>query len=404
MEGEKEPMTIPKIVILGAGYGGLMTAVYLQRDLQYNEAEVLLVNKHDYHYMKTALHEPAAGTTPQEAVKVNISEIINTDLIHFRKGTVEAIYPKEKRVVLQDGEIDYDYLVIALGSDVETFGIQGLKEHAFGITSLNSVRLIREHIERTFSRYAAEGEDEANLTIVVGGAGFTGIEFVGELADRIPFLCKKYHVPMEKVKIINIEAAPTVLPGFDQELVDYAVDQLQRKGVRFLLNTPIKACTEESVELANGDKIRSKTVIWTGGVRGNRIVEEAGFEAIRGRVKVDATLRAPGYTDVFVIGDASVVFNAEGRPYPPTAQIAVQQGVVCAHNLIALIRGGRLQPFVPHIQGTLASLGRKTGVGIVGKIKLKGGTALWMKKASDLRYLYKLGGVPLVIKKGRLFG
>ncbi len=391
-------------MILGAGYGGLMTAIHLQRDIQYNEAEVTLVNKHNYHYMTTHLHEPAAGTAPQEAVKVNIDEIINTDLIHFRKGTVEAIDPKEKRVILHDGELHYDYLVIALGSEPETFGIQGLREYAFGITSLNAVRTIREHIEYTFSRYHEEGEQESYLTIVVGGAGFTGIEFVGELADRMPDLCRQFDIPREKVRIISVEAAPTVLPGFDKELVEYAMERLQAKGVEFRINTPIKSCTAEGIELANGENILSKTVIWTGGVRGNHLLEEAGFETVRGRVKVDPALRAPGYEDVFVIGDASVVFTKEGRPYPPTAQIATQQGENCAKNLLSLLRGGTLEEFTPSIQGTLASLGRSDGIGVVGKIRLKGGSARLMKKASDLRYLYKLGGVSLVLKKGRLFG
>lgn len=397
-------MPLPKVVILGAGYGGLMTAVRLQRDLEYNEAEVLLVNKHDYHYMKTHLHEPAAGTASQEAVKVNIDEIINTSLIGFRKGTVTAIKPKEKRVVLEDGELGYDVLVIALGSETETFGIEGLREHAFGITSLHSVRIIREHIEGIFVRARELEGDEGDFTFVVGGAGFTGIEFVGELADRLPVLCEQYGVPREKVRLINIEAAPTILPGFDQELVDYAIDQLMGRGVQFLIKRPIKACSAGGIELADGERIATKTVIWTGGVRGNHVVEEAGFEAKRGRVKVDEYLRPPGYEDLFIIGDVSVVFNEEGRPYPPTAQIAVQQGEVCAENLIAMIRGGSLRKFVPQIQGTLASLGRRKGIGVVGKMKLRGEAALWLKRASDLRYLYKLGGVSLVMRKGRFFG
>ncbi|HEY8343205.1 MAG TPA: NAD(P)/FAD-dependent oxidoreductase, partial [Calditerricola sp.] len=252
-----------------------------------------------------------------------------------------------------------------------------------------------------FARYKNEPEREELLTIIVGGAGFTGIEFVGELADRVPELCKAFDVDPAKVKIINIEAAPTALPGFDPELVEYAMNVLQKKGVTFRINTPIKECTPEGVILANGEEIKAGTVVWTGGVRGNSLVEKAGFETMRGRVKVDDYLRAPGYDNVFVVGDCSLVFNEQGRPYPPTAQIAIQEGQNCARNLVALIRGGSLEPFKPHIRGTVASLGRDEAIGIVGGRKLTGAAAVWMKKLIDLRYLYLIGGLSLVLRKGR---
>jgi NADH dehydrogenase len=393
-------MAIPKIVILGAGYGGLITAVNLQKELNYNEAEVTLVNKHHYHYITTHLHEPAAGTASHESVKINIDSVINKEKINFRKGVVELIDTANRRVILSDGELDYDYLVIALGSEPETFGIEGLKEHAFSIRSLNSVRMIREHIEYMFSKYSYT-HDDSYITLVVGGAGFTGIEFVGELADRVPKLCAQFDVPLEKVRIINIEAAPTVLPGFDQRLIDYAMKVLTEKGVEFKTNTPIKLCTPDGIVLANGEEIRAKTVVWTGGVRGNSVVEKSGFETMRGRVKVDPYLIAPGYEDVFIIGDSALVFNEEGRPYPPTAQIATQQGETCAYNLIAKIRGSAMKPFVYNYKGTLASLGKGEGIGVIGKTKLLGLTAALMKRATDLRYLFMLGGIPLVLKKGK---
>lgn len=392
-------MAIPNIVILGAGFGGMMTAVHLQKQLNYNEADVTLINKHDYHYITTHLHEPAAGTASHESVKVDIDSIIDLNKIKFRQAVVESIDTTNKTVKLNDDEIQYDYLVVGLGSEPETFGIEGLKEYALSIRSLNAVRMIREHIEYMFSKYNHE-RDDAYVTFVVGGAGFTGVEFVGELADRVPELCAQFDVPREKVRIISIEAAPTVLPGFDPKLVEYATQVLQEKGVEFRTGTPIKQCTPDGIVLANGEEIRSKTVIWTGGVRGNSIVERSGFETVRGRVKVDEYLRAPNYEDVFIIGDAAVIFNEQGRPYPPTAQIAIQQGEICAYNLLALIRGSQLKPFVPHILGTLASLGKGEGIGVVGKRKLLGGTAAMMKKAADLRYLFRLGGVSLVLRKG----
>lgn len=206
-------MSTPKILILGAGYGGLMTALKLQKELSYGEADVTLINKHDYHYITTQLHELAAGTGDPEDARVFLDELLDARKIRFVKAVVTEIKPQERKVETTGGTFDYDYLVIGLGSEPETFGIQGLKEYALCIRSLNAVRMIREHIEYNFARYKNEPEREELLTIIVGGAGFTGIEFVGELADRVPELCKAFDVDPAKVKIINIEAARRPSPA-----------------------------------------------------------------------------------------------------------------------------------------------------------------------------------------------
>ncbi|WP_027092351.1 NAD(P)/FAD-dependent oxidoreductase [Cohnella thermotolerans] len=393
--------SIPKIVILGAGYGGVLTSLRLQKELNYNEADVTLVNKHDYHYITTHLHMPAAGTDHPDNARVNISKLIDEFKIDFVKSTVVQIRPQDRKVILEDGTLSYDYLVIALGGESETFGIPGLAEHAFTIRSINSVRLIREHIEYQFARYKREPHRTDYLTFIVGGAGFTGIEFVGELADRVPELCKQFDVEPSLVKIINIEAAPTALPGFDPELVEYAMQVLQKKGVTFRIGTAIKECTPDGVVVGEGEEIKAQTVIWTGGVRGNRLIEEAGFETTRGRVKVDEYLRAPGHENIYVLGDNSLMFNEEGRPYPPTAQIAMQQGVNCAHNLVASIRNQSPKPFVFSNKGTVASLGKGEAIGIAFGKKYKGRVAAWLKKLIDLRYLFIIGGIPLVLRKGK---
>lgn len=392
---------IPRIVILGAGYGGIVTAIRLQKELNYNEADVTLVNKHDYHYITTHLHMPAAGTDNPENARVNILKLIDEFKIDFVKSTVVQIRVQDKKVILEDGTLSYDYLVIGLGGEPETFGIPGLAEHAMNIRSINSVRLIREHIEYQFARFKREPRRTDYLTFIVGGAGFTGIEFIGELADRIPKLCREFDVDPSIVKIYNVEAAPSALPGFDPELVQYAMEVLEKKGVTFKIGMAIKECTPDGVILADGEQIKSSTVIWTGGIRGNRLVEEAGFEAMRGRVKVDEHLRAPGHDNIFILGDSSIVMNPEGRPYPPTAQIATQQGYVCAQNLVASIRNEPLKSFEYKNKGTVASLGKGEAIGIVGTRKMKGGVAAAMKKVVDMRYLYLIGGIPLVIRKGR---
>ena len=393
--------SIPKIVILGAGYGGILTAQRLQKALNYNEADVTLVNRHEYHYFTTHLHMPAAGTDSIEHTRVSISKLIDEFKIDLVKSSVQEIRTQQKKIILEDGTLSYDYLVIALGGEPETFGIPGLDKYALTIRSINSVRLIREHIEYQFAKYKNENNAQEHINFVVGGAGFSGIEFVAELADRIPGLCKEFDVDPSMVNIYNIEAAPTALPGFAPELVEYAMNLLTKKGVTFKMGVAIKECLPNGVILASGEEIKASTIVWTGGIRGNRLIEAAGFEAMRGRVKVDEYLRAPGQDNIFIIGDGSLMINPEGRPYPPTAQIAMQQGECCAHNLVAAIRNQQPKKFAFSNKGTVASLGKGQGIAVVGSKTYKGWTAAQLKKVVDLRYLFIIGGIPLVLKKGR---
>ncbi|WP_438821094.1 NAD(P)/FAD-dependent oxidoreductase [Desertibacillus haloalkaliphilus] len=393
----------PKIVILGAGYGGLMTASQLTKELGYNEADITLVNKHEYHYQTTWLHEPAAGTMHHDRARMPIDYILDLKKVNFVQDSVVEIKREDKKVILENGEVDYDYLVVALGSEAETFGVPGVHEHAFSKWTVNGVREVKEHIEYQFAQYhnREEGRDEL-LTFVVAGAGFTGIEFVGELTERVPELCKEFDIPREKVKMYVIEAAPTALPGFDPELVEYAMDLLESRGVEFKIDCPIKEVIEDGVILNNGEEIKSETVVWATGVRGNSVIEKSGFEAMRGRIKVESDLRAPGHDDIFIVGDCALIINEEiNRPYPPTAQIALQQAGTCASNIKALVKGGELKAFTPDIKGTVASLGGKEAIGVVGKKKLFGTSASMMKKVIDNRSLYLLGGMSLVVKKGK---
>lgn len=395
----------PRIVILGAGYGGMMTASRLSKQLRYNDAEVILINKHNYHYQTTWLHEPAAGTMHHDRTRMRIDSVIDTNKVKFIKDVVLEIKRPDNKVILESGEIEYDYLVVGLGSEPETFGIPGVEENALAIRSVNSVRQIREHIEYMFASYKnSEIKHEDFLTFIVAGAGFTGIEFVGELTERIPELCKEYDIERKKVKILSVEAAPSALPGFDPELVEYAMNLLESRGVEFKINTPIKEVTKEGVILATGEEIKSRTVVWTTGVRGSSVMDKSGFETMRGRVKVEPDLRAPGFENVFILGDCALIFDKEtNRPYPPTAQIAIQQSATVAKNVLTLVSGRNdFETFKPDIKGTVASLGGKEAIGIVGSRKLYGQSASAMKKIIDNRYLYLLGGLPLVMKKGKL--
>lgn len=399
-------MKKPKIVVLGAGYGGLTTAVNLKKTVGTQNADIILVNKNEYHYETTWLHEVAAGTISPERASYKIEDITGGG-ITFLKATVTNVDVTARKVDTDAGELTYDYLVIGLGFEGETFGITGLKEHALSLADLNQARRVREHIEHQFVSWTKDDvKDDTKLTIVVGGAGFTGIELLGELANRVPEICAEFNIPKSKVRIICVEAAPTVLPGFDEELVAYAKEYLSAKGVEFSIGTPVVEATEAGVKIKTGDDtfdfIEAGTVIWAAGVRGNSLIESSGIENNRARIMVRDDLRAPGFDDVFIVGDCSVFLNPETeRPYPPTAQIAMQQAVTIANNIKHLMNNEPTEGFVYSDKGAVCSLGHSSAIGAPFGKKVVGKPAAALKKVVDNRALLLVGGPSLVMKKGK---
>src|SRR5699024_10445189 len=317
----------PKIVVLGAGYAGLKTVRDLTKKLSAEEADIVLVNKHNYHFESTWLHEVAAGTINPNQARFMLSDVVNPNHVRLIYDEVVEVKKEEKRVVLENGEITYDYVVIALGFESNTFGIKGMEENAFAIVDIDSSREIREHIELQFAKYKTdENAKDSDLTILIGGAGFTGIELLGELVEKVPKLCKKYDVDRHKVKIINVEAMPSILPMFDKELVSHATQSLEDRGVEFRLGAAINECTENGFVVGDDNElIEAGTVVWTGGVTGSSVLTDSGFELTRGKVTVNGDLRAPGHDNIFILGDCAWVMDEEAdRPFPPTAQAAMQ--------------------------------------------------------------------------------
>lgn len=397
--------TKPKIVVLGAGYAGLKTVRALTKKLSAEEADIVLVNKHNYHYEATWLHEVAAGTISPNQARFILSDVVNPKRVELIYDEVIKVKKEDKCVLLKNGEITYDYLVVALGFESNTFGIKGMAEHAFSIVDIISSRLIREHLELQFAKYySEEHENGASLNILVGGAGFTGIELLGELVERVPKLCKKYDIDRRKVKIINVEAMPHILPTFSDDLAAYAQKSLEDRGVEFRLNAAIKECTKDGFIIGEDHKeIKAGTIVWTGGVTGSSVLGESGFDITRGKVTVEGDLRAPGEENIFVIGDCAWVMDPEtDKPFPPTAQAALQHGGVCADNIIALMQGSPLTSFRFDNKGTVASLGVNDGIGMIfdGK-ELTGKAAAAMKKVVDNRSVLLLGGPKMLLKKGK---
>ena len=394
-----------KVLVLGAGYAGLQTVAKLQKQLSEQDAQITLINKNDYHYESTWLHEASAGTISYEDALYPIQSVLKKH-VDFVCAEVTKIDRNAKKVETTHGIFEYDILVVALGFESETFGISGMKEHAFQIENVHTSRQISCHIEDQFANYAAsKTKDDKDLAILVGGAGFTGIEFLGELTDRIPELANKYGVDPSKVKMTCVEAAPKMLPMFSDDLVSYAVSYLEERGVEFKVGTPIVAANEKGFVVKVNDEeqqLEANTVVWAAGVRGSHLMEKS-FEGVkRGRIVTKQDLTIEGYDDIFVIGDVSAFIpEGEERPLPTTAQLAMQQGEKTATNVAKILKGESTEPFVYNDRGTVCSLGHRDGVGVVFGREITGKKAAFLKRVIDTRAVFKLGGIGLAYKKGK---
>lgn len=397
-------MNKPHIVVLGAGYGGILTVVKLQKLLHDNEAAITLVNKYDYHFQTSCLHENAAGTLHQDRSKIKIKDIINRSKINFIIDEVVSIKSNAKKLKLKNQEIHYDLLVIGLGFEPATEGIPGLAEYAHSITDINSARFIREHMEYNLAKYAKDEEkDSSRLNIVIGG-GITAVEFAGELINQIPIMCKEYDVEKALVNVYMLEENASFLPDFDEKLVNYAVNSLQSRGVEMIHGAVINACHEDRVTYVKDGKeysIPSHTFIWAGGTKANAVVENSGMTMVNGKVEVRASLQSSQDSAIFVVGDCAYIADENGKEISPTAKIAIEEADTAARNIIKCLRDEELVSFRPAKQEVMATLGKDDGVAVLQNRSLFGWKAVLMKRLADNRYLYELGGLNLLLKKGK---
>ncbi|GGP13900.1 NAD(P)/FAD-dependent oxidoreductase [Oceanobacillus neutriphilus] len=397
-------MNKPHIVILGAGYGGIMTAVKLQKQLGQNEAEITLVHKYDYHFQTSCLHENAAGTLHQDCSKIKIKDIINRSKINFIIDEVVSIKRETKKIRLKNRKLNYDLLVIGLGAEPNTKGIPGLNEYTYPITDINSARFIREHIEYNFASYAnGIKKDESRLNIVIGGGGILGVAFAGELINQIPIMCKEYDVEKTQVHLYMLEESTTLLQGFDEELAHYAITSLQSRGVEVIHQAKLNECQDNKVIYEVEGKeyvIPSRTFIWTGGVEANPIFEKAGLTLKNKKIEVYSNMLSTKDDSIFVVGECAYTVNENGEEILPTAKKAVEEAAVVVKNISLWLRNKELTSCQPVKQGMLATLGRDDGVATIQNHKVFGWKAVLIKRISDNHYLYKLGGWNLLLKKG----
>lgn len=380
-----------KIVIVGAGYAGMAAAAHLNKA----STPFTVVNNHDYHYLTTLLHEAAGGRGPGANYQVAIKEVLKQDTSELAVDEITGLDREKKVVTGKSGEYSYDYLIYSMGWISEYFGIKGLKEYGLSITNLDTAVQIREHIENEFKAYKQD-QDERHLRIALGGAGLTGIELLGELLEHLPQLCKALDIPFSKVDIQCIEAMPTILPMVAEHLRPYVAETLTNKGGKLRTNTKIMEVTPGVVHLDGDEKVEAGTIVWTGGVRANPLLTDAGFTVDRrGRAKVNSFMQSVDDDHIFIAGDSAWAENADGRPYPPTAQMAEQMGALAAHNLGALLAGKPMKGFNPRNWGTLCSLGSEVGVGDAFGVPIKGAVAALAKEGSKAKYLWELGGLQL---------
>lgn len=378
-----------RIVVLGAGYAGLRAAKELVSLKA--EAEIILINKNDYHYESTQLHEVAVGTKNPNDITFKIRDIISPK-IKFIQDEVTKIDRSHKKVVLKNSEaVSYDFLVNALGFESETFGIKGAEEFGLAIVDVKSALIAKKHLEDTLARYTSS-QDENDLHIIVCGAGFTSIEYLGELVHRLPELIKRFNLPKDKIKIYCIEAGSKVLPMLDDHLAEYAVNYLKSHGVELHTATKITELTKNSV--ISDDKVyEANTIIWTVGVKGSHVMAESGYDQKRNRLLVNTDLSSPDDPNEFVIGDVSAVPGPSGRPYPTTGQISIAQADAAAENIIAKLKGQATKSFSFKSLGTVCSLGPSNGVAelsMMGHWKVKGHLAAPLKRIVNDRSVLEL--------------
>lgn len=395
-----------KIVVLGAGYAGLQTVHRLQK-LVKDKAQITLVDKNDYHYEATELHEVASGTQPALKITYPLADVLDPAVTTFVQAEVVKVDQAKKQVELRDrAALAYDYCVLALGFVSETFGIKGAKENALEMTNIKQSLAIYDHIMEAMRKYKAT-KDEKYLQLVVCGAGFTGIELAGALAEGRATYAKEAGVAPKEVKITVIEAATRLLPMFSEKLADYGVKLVESLDVTLLCGAKIMEVAPEKVfyeKDGQNESLSAATIIWTTGVSGSPVVNASNLKERRGRVVVTKHLTDPDDDELYLLGDvAAVMDEATKRPYPTTAQIATQMANYAAKDLAERINTGHhlAQPFSYHSKGTVASVGNTHGFGIVGKTEIKGYPASFVKKMIMNKSLYEIGGLKELLAKGR---
>jgi NADH dehydrogenase len=389
-----------KIVILGGGYAGVEAAKVLNKKFKKdNNVEITLINSNPYHTLLTELHEIAGHRTEKESVMVDLYSVFKATKVNVVRDTVANIDYKEQVLTSEKGSYKYDYLVLACGAEPAFFGVEGVQENAFTIWSLKDALKIRTHVESMFEKAQSEKDvmkRKELLTIIVAGAGFTGVETVGELFDQKKILCEKYGINENEVTIYNVEAMPNILPMLKPNLQNKATNYMKKKKVEVLTNAAIVKATPDGIALKDGREIKAKTLIWTCGVQGNSFVPGTGItQGKRNRIQVNEFMQSADYTNVYAIGDNGYL-EIDGKPFPQVVESAIQTGECAAKNIYADITKTEKSKFELNIHGFMVSIGSHYCVAELMGVQMSGFIAMAMKHLVNLHYLWGVGGVKLI--------
>lgn len=381
---------MPRVVIVGAGFGGLWAARALAR----TKFKVTLIDRNNYHTFLPLLYQVAAAEVEPEEIVYPVRSILrplrNAD---FLLAEVERVNFAARRVETSLGEVPYDYVVLGLGSTTHFFGVPGAAEHAFSLKTLDDGVRLRNHILCCFERAAQlnPAERRRRLTFTIVGGGPTGVEFAGALAELLRGPLRRDHPQLDfrEARVTLIEARDALLPTLPQVLARYALERLRTMEVDVRLNAAVSEISAQAVHLKDGTVVPTETVVWTAGVRGDPAAGAWGLPAdASGRVTVLPTLQVSGFPQVFVVGDLARSQEA-GAALPMIAPVAIQQGTAAAWNIRRIEKGEEPRPFHYRDRGMMATIGRNAAVAYLGGRSFTGFPAwlVWLGV-----HLYKLIG------------
>ncbi len=385
-----------RIVILGGGFGGLYAALEFERRREPN-VEVTLVSQDNFFLFTPMLHEIAASDLDATDVVNPIRKLLRH--VRFFAGDVQGIDLDRRCVTVAHGfdshthELEYDHLVFGLGSVTNFFNLPGLAERALTMRSLRDAQEVRNrliaHLEEADTECAAK-DREPLLTFVVAGGGFAGVETIGSVNDFLHEALPFYpNLRREMVRVVLVHPGDYPLPELGESLGRYTGRQLAQRGVEIHANTKVKAVTPREVELSDGTRITSFTLVWTAGTSPNPTLDLVEVPKDRGRISVNAEMEVQDHPGLWALGDCALVPNLDQPSafHPPTAQHASRQGAVLARNILARIAGQPMKPFRFKTLGLLASIGHRCGVARILGMNFSGFIAWWLWR---MIYLMKL--------------
>jgi NADH dehydrogenase len=391
------------VVIAGGGFGGANVARRLERTLPKQSARLMLVNDVNFLLYTPFLPEAAAGLLEPRHVVTPLREILHRT--YLRLGAITAHDPAARTVDLQthEGEVQtirYDQLVIALGSVSRTVPVPGLAEHAIGFKSLADAIWLRNHVIETLEEANVTEDPERReklLTYVFVGGGYAGLEALAELQDFAADAMDSYpRARLHGMRWILVEATDRVLPEIDPKLADYAVRQLRGRGIEVRLGTTLEAVDGDSATLSTGERVPTRTMVWTAGVRPHPSLAHLSVPLDeKGRIPVDDHLAVSGMQGVWAIGDCAAIPDRKRGDAPPTAQHAIREAKVVAANVGADLGIGEMRSYRYSSRTAFVNLGRYKAVGRIGALTFRGFLAWWLART------YHLSQIPGAFRKLR---